>query len=66
MKYAVLAFNAVPYIAALSASHAPEAIKVLNEFAAITTTKIHDGRDAGPALGAAHNIVTHKRNPDSA
>ncbi len=38
----------------LSASHTPEAIRVLNEFAATTTTKIHDGRDAGPALGAAH------------
>jgi DNA-binding MarR family transcriptional regulator len=52
----------------LSASHSPAAIRVLNEFASITTTKVHDAHPAGSANAAspATPFGSRKRSPDGA
>lgn len=50
----------------LSASHTPEAIRVLNEFAVMTTTRMGDGHEVDTAPGAAHmaDSVTSRRRSE--
>lgn len=51
----------------LSASHSPEAIRVLNAFAAMTTTKINEAHDADAGAGrSAARAASFKRGPDRA